>query len=856
MKKCASYYKCALQVNSSGYAKFRGDTPEQEQTYNEQILAKCKSNNITVVGLADHGCVDSSESLRKYLVDNGMVAFPGFEISTAEKIHIVCLFSPEMKSSELNRVLGSLGLTHVEVGTEVSDKTCMEIADKVAKVNGFWYAAHISGDNGILKLGKNQHIWTDGRLLAAQIPDSRENIDPKYANIIKNTDSQYKRSNEIALINASDIERPIDLDKDNSSVLVKMSEPSFENFCMAFKDPESRIRLNSERENNYQSRFTSIAVFGGYLDGFQVDLSENLTTIIGGRGTGKSTLINIIRYALGKEPIGKEAKSEFNEMIQHNLGTLSRVELKIISNSQHGQMYTIKRRFKQNPVITDKDGTVSPLSVDDVLPFAEIYGQNEIMQIARDKSKIREVAARLFHIDKQMELDIDEAHRALVENGITLVDLETEECQNTSSLDELPALLTKLGFYKDASIEKDLEVIKKLSTEEGQFNAIKKLLPKKELGIHEISVEEYENKELQALSEDIERYNATVKKMIADYKVLSEQLEQSYSKHRENWDIKKAEYDGQLKASLKAIEGVQDKSSQEIVTEYSNLIKKVEESKPLEKKKQALEAKKADALSKRKGLVEKYKQCCDKRDAAMRKCIKKINKDKLHEIVQLSILPHQNKTPVHDKLTQIQGIGEKAVAGIDEYQDFDVFTFAEDVKNGADCLKKKYSLTPNAAEKIVTGLQSKDLREIEEMELEDIVVIKLWVNGKYKKLSELSKGQQCTAILNLLLLDNKDPLVIDQPEDNLDNSFIAENLVKTLRENKIKRQYILATHNANIPVFGDAEQIITMEEDSGYGRIAENGLGSIDDSGVKSNVINILEGGTAAFRMREAKYGI
>lgn len=110
MKKCASYYKCALQVNSSGYAKFRGDTPEQEQTYNEQILAKCKSNNITVVGLADHGCVDSSESLRKYLVDNGMVAFPGFEISTAEKIHIVCLFSPEMKSSELNRVLGSLGL--------------------------------------------------------------------------------------------------------------------------------------------------------------------------------------------------------------------------------------------------------------------------------------------------------------------------------------------------------------------------------------------------------------------------------------------------------------------------------------------------------------------------------------------------------------------------------------------------------------------------------------------------------------------------------------------------------------------------------------------------------------------------
>jgi len=178
-------------------------------------------------------------------------------------------------------------------------------------------------------------------------------------------------------------------------------------------------------------------------------------------------------------------------------------------------------------------------------------------------------------------------------------------------------------------------------------------------------------------------------------------------------------------------------------------------------------------------------------------------------------------------LTQIQGVGEKAVAGIDEYQDFDVFTFTEDVRNGADCLKQKYSLTQNVAEKIVNGLQSKDLREIEEMELEDMAVIELWVNKKYKNLSELSKGQQCTSILNLLLLDNKGPLVIDQPEDTLDNSFIAQNLVNTLRENKIKRQYILATHNANIPVFGDAAQIIAMEEDCGRGRIAENGHGSL-----------------------------
>ena len=87
--------------------------------------------------------------------------------------------------------------------------------------------------------------------------------------------------------------------------------------------------------------------------------------------------------------------------------------------------------------------------------------------------------------------------------------------------------------------------------------------------------------------------------------------------------------------------------------------------------------------------------------------------------------------------------------------------------------------------------------------------------------------------------------------------FLSVQLNYTIRrENKIKRQYILATHNANIPVFGDAEQIITMEEVDGNGKIVQEGLGSIDDIGVRKHVIEILEGGTDAFKMREEKYGI
>ena len=119
-----------------------------------------------------------------------------------------------------------------------------------------------------------------------------------------------------------------------------------------------------------------------------------------------------------------------------------------------------------------------------------------------------------------------------------------------------------------------------------------------------------------------------------------------------------------------------------------------------------------------------------------------------------------------------------------------------------------------------------------------------------------SLGTLPAAILHVVLLENKDPLIIDQPEDNLDNSFIAEDLIAAIRENKIKRQYIFATHNANIPVFGDAELIVSMEENEGMGIISDGGIGSIDTDTVKDHVVRILEGGETAFRMREEKYGL
>lgn len=856
MEYYASYFKCALQVNPSSYASYRGEPVSEEVTYNNEILKKCRDNGISIVGLANHGNVDSSENLRRLLNESGITVFPGFEIMSAEKVHMVCLFPEDRSISQLNRYLGAMGLGTAERGNETSSLTCLQIAQKVSEAGGFWYAAHITGDNGILKIGKLNTVWQSNLLVAAQIPDSTENVDPRYKNIINNTDPQYKRTKPPAYINACDIDKPEDLDKESATTLIKMTTPSFQNFVMAFKDPESRIRLNSEIENGYQSILKKMNVYGGYLDGLEIDFSDNLVTIIGGRGTGKSTIINFIRYALNIFPKDKSRRKDFDDMIDHNLGSAARIELVVESNAQFGITYTIIRRYKAEPVVQDSEGNVSSLKVSDILPKIEIYGQNEIVESVRNPEWVNSVVLRLLSIDPSVTDRIKEAYAALDDNSSEIAQLESDLAVDETQSADLPMLQEKLSFYKKAEIDSKLTVIKQLTAEESIFDQFKEIMPISPPSLSPLNIElrgDNEVAELQSLSNE---YNRRLESVQSAYSDLVQWIGSEYAKIRDKWETKKEEKDDEIRDALSNISGIQDKTSTEIVTEYTNLLKRVNQAEPvqkrIEKNKTAIQK-----LSKRRNtLIELCRKSWDEYASDVAAQVKKINKSKLKGVVRLSVKYRQQKDALLAKLKTLDGIGDKSISGIAEYEDLDAFTFADDIRKGMDWLKNKYHLTSATAEKIVSEFTPADIRFIEGFIFPDQFVVELCVNGKYKQMQSLSKGQQCTAILHVVLLENKDPLIIDQPEDNLDNSFIAEDLIAAIRENKIKRQYIFATHNANIPVFGDAELIVSMEENEGMGIISKGGIGSIDTDTVKDHVVRILEGGEAAFRMREEKYGL
>lgn len=121
--------------------------------------------------------------------------------------------------------------------------------------------------------------------------------------------------------------------------------------------------------------------------------------------------------------------------------------------------------------------------------------------------------------------------------------------------------------------------------------------------------------------------------------------------------------------------------------------------------------------------------------------------------------------------------------------------------------------------------------------------------------SKLSMGQQQSILLTLLLYSKRNcPLIIDQPEDNLDSEFIYKTLVKNLKRIKEHRQVIIVTHNANIAVLGDSELILPLKSTNEKTSIVNRG--SIDNTSTNRIACDILEGGETAFKKRQTIYNI
>ena len=177
------------------------------------------------------------------------------------------------------------------------------------------------------------------------------------------------------------------------------------------------------------------------------------------------------------------------------------------------------------------------------------------------------------------------------------------------------------------------------------------------------------------------------------------------------------------------------------------------------------------------------------------------------------------------------------------------------LKKARDGRLEDVGMSEAVAASFRTHLTAARRREMGALRSGDVYLLEFrMADGTYRQLADLSGGQRVSLLLSLLLeTDDERPLVIDQPEDELDNRFLFETLLPALRRLKGRRQVILATHNANIVVNGDADQVIHLEATANRGWVAHSG--SIDEPAVRNAIIGTVDGGEEAFRMRKLKYG-
>ncbi len=872
----AQFFKCALQVNPACYTTYRGLAQTlTEDEYNQQLVDAALEAGIKVIGLADHGSVDGLNKISDLCGRNNIVVFPGFEVSSSEKIHFVCLFDESAPADIITRHLGALGVdvTHPEAPLQ---KTAIDIINYVTRNSGFIFAAHSTNANGILKR-RMDHVWQCEELLAAQIPGSIEDLKGVegdfYRKVFLNKDNNYRRGREMAAINAADVVKPEDIKNDSASCLIKMTKPCFVSFKQAFLDAGSRVRLNSDRPKSYASAIQRVRFVGGYLDSVDIEFSDHLNAIIGGRGTGKSTLLECVRFAFDLQPFGKAAKIQHDAILKSNLGNeKGMVKVTVRSAVMHGREFTVNRKYGNQPIVVDDEGNISLYQPKDLLPGIEIYGQNEIYEMTHNKQSRNQLIERFLECEHEhFDTDIAKVLARLKDNRESIERALSQKGDMEEKVERLPKLMDQAKQFQTLGIDDKLKIIPKLEKEKQlnervneevnrvkeAINTLKDSLPDT-VFLSDTSLDGLPHADLlKHHRETLEGFKTILTQTVVQIDQLTdttlEKLLPVQQKLVETLHIEEQ----QLENAFKEIPASQGKTGRQIGAEYQTLLKKIEEIRPQKTTLQHRQAQIDELYNQRKKLLLELDQQTSARASAMQKSVKRLNR-KLDQKVRLSLKPEGNRQILVDFLSacNLEGVGVKRLAWVSE-DEFSPANLAATIRQGELAVSFRISDTIVRA---LDRLPERTLLALEECVIPDTMAIKLNItHGEreaiFRRIEDLSTGQQCTAILHLLLLDNQDPLILDQPEDNLDNAFIADRIVAELRRAKLSRQFLFATHNANIPIFGDAEWIGVLSVEDNKGQILPEQQGAIDMPEVQRLAADILEGGKNAFNQRREKYG-
>jgi ABC-type lipoprotein export system ATPase subunit len=615
-----------------------------------------------------------------------------------------------------------------------------------------------------------------------------------------------------------------------------------------------------------------------YASNFRIDFSNHLNCIMGGRGTGKSTLFYFIKSCLDKR--AEEDKVMYS-VLKNNLGSGI---IKLLIQANNGDLYRIEKSLGEipQPYLLPSERHVSLESVAkdlvcDIFPAQTIeeIGRNgaarlelldkmlsgqieeplkaiELLQLELDKN-VKDIKSEQQKINR-LEAQLLEFHSAEVDfkrhKSAPPDDMRQEENAEFEKQDAaekirgaeirfIKFMLDKITQYKQRyhDVNEEVKATIAMLSKTASLNNTIVIEPAVNDMERELSlVTSADESILQHLNSCIEVLNT----LTGDIKILHEGQHNEFVQLKQRLDKHKAYYD-KLNMLSKRVD--QKTISLKALAEMKENLKRIKTVR--EKGMARLNELKQDLLDKRVSKANLLNNHFSGRiritivqgginsnyEEALRNALKGHNMryNTLVPIIIDHLLPDQLAKLVHDK--------------------------------AADKLKLATGIDSERANAIIAALQETDaIYRIETLYCHDLPEFYLKVNKEdrattqqlelYKRSEELSTGQRCTTVLPIVFSISQNPLLVDQPEDNLDNKYISDTIHKIIKEQKKERQLLFITHNANIPVLSESDKNVFLKyEDRKSGKSDE---GNIEE--VKESILLLLEGGEKAFKERMKLY--
>lgn len=900
---------------------------------NQQIIDVLKANDIKGVAITDHNTIDIEriKALRE-LAGNDITILPGIELRSelggSESVHFICIFPENISLSTLQtKFLGKVNLTDEDIEKETHEKIYRDLSETVAIARELGGIVTIhAGDksNSVEKLSnklpekqaqktdivKNIDIYEVGKL--QDIEDYRKKVFP-YIKMIRPT---------IICSDNHNIKK-----YDRKEKLWIKSDITFEGLKQAIKEPELRFFVGDEPHKltlvrNIPDKFIDYVQIKGINNENNwfndvLPLNQDLVTIIGNKGNGKSALADIIGHAGNTHNVKFSFLSEerFNQKPDYL-----------------GKEYTVKVKWKNG---VEEEKQLFPINNQELVEKVKYLPQRYIEFICNDLSDgfNAEIERLIFDYlpreEKLQKSSLNELMRYItdsIEKDITSVKSELQSInkeiiQNEDKItdNKIKALYMQKEDYAK-HLEQELKNKPKEVVKPNIDPVIEEKLTNLNIRMEELNNKlEVKNKELEVLTnkkhvldtcfsniqetksnmirweEEVNTYlkNNYIEKSIKmefnvvtyDLNVLHEEINNQILNIKE--DVSTYEQDGKDGRIITEVKKVQNE-----IIEIKNNLSQTEKIYQVYVENTRIWQERITTIAKNKENIEEQIENLERQVPIKLEELYKKRKDiakKIYDLKISIIRKYEEKYSYIKKVIETLSIEktEKPTIAINLYLNTpqiheqllspinrQVKSIFRGVEDGKDQLNKMLeTMNVDDFDSISTCIENID-KQLKESTTDHEKLFKDRIgfyNALYgldyltnsyelklgdKPLSKLSPGEKGLLLLIFyLILDRENcPLIIDQPEDNLDNQSIFNRLVPYIIKAKENRQIIIVTHNPNIAVACDSEQIIYSNMDKAKMQI-QYSKGSMEREDIKNNIVDVLEGTMPAFEKRSEKYG-